>query len=153
MTTRRPIALISDILPVRPGNPMRDRLASRLRARLREAAAPSWRIIEEYAQLDGPEGALLRAEGADALILIGGEDLHPSCYGRPRGYAGEERHWYRADLAQIALVRSAVERGAPVLGIGRGLQIINVAVGRTLDAHIDASAHAREELFRGRQTT
>ena len=85
----------------------------RLWDRLLEAALPNWNVIREYAQEDGAEGAALRAQHADAIIIMGGEDVHPSLYGASQGYEAEGRHWYRADRGQIALVDYAVRTGTP----------------------------------------
>ncbi|MEV7647301.1 gamma-glutamyl-gamma-aminobutyrate hydrolase family protein [Arthrobacter sp. NPDC089319] len=70
--------------------------------------------------------------GFDGLLVLGGGDIHPSLYGqRPivaPGYGVDAR----VDRAEIALVRSAAGSGLPVMGICRGLQVINVAFGGTL---------------------
>jgi putative glutamine amidotransferase len=70
---------------------------------------------------------------------MGGEDVHPSLYGASQGYQAEGRHWYRADRGQIALVDYAVRTGTPLLGICRGMQIINTALGGTLEQHIEGA--------------
>ncbi|RDV44164.1 gamma-glutamyl-gamma-aminobutyrate hydrolase family protein [Leifsonia sp. ku-ls] len=82
---------------------------------------------------DAGTGALLAATAdVDAVVIVGGEDIHPSFYGAATGYANESRHLPVADAAQIALVHRALERRIPLLGICRGLQIVNVALGGTL---------------------
>lgn len=72
----------------------------------------------------------------DALILTGGAgDLDPKLYGQERhpatGPVQEER-----DAYELALARAALERGLPTLGICRGMQVINVVYGGTLDQHL-----------------
>ena len=135
----QPTLLISNVLPVRPGDQAYNDICMRLWDRLIQAAAPAWRVVREYAQEDGAEGATLRAQDADAIIIMGGEDVHPSLYGASQGYEAEGRHWYRADLGQIALVEYAVRTGTPLLGICRGMQIINTARGGTLEQHIEGA--------------
>ena len=74
-------------------------------------------------------------ETADALLLTGGGDIHPRFYGQPPVGAtdiDEER-----DLHELALTRTFLSRSAPIFGICRGLQVINVALGGTLRQHID----------------
>jgi putative glutamine amidotransferase len=82
----------------------------------------------------------LRAPGAAAaailaavagLVVTGGEDVDPACYGADThpalGAVNAER-----DATEIALVRAARERGLPTLAICRGVQLLNVALGGTL---------------------
>jgi len=70
-------------------------------------------------------------DSIDGLLLSGGADIHPKHYGqsikRGLGSAGGIR-----DDFEIALLKKAVEKGIPVLGICRGFQLINVAFGGTL---------------------
>ncbi len=72
----------------------------------------------------------------DALVVTGGAgDLDPALYGDERhpetGPVQEER-----DAYELALVRGALEREMPVLGICRGMQILNVAYGGTIEQHL-----------------
>jgi len=74
--------------------------------------------------------ALLKKEQIDGLLLTGGGDVDPNVYG---GQPGKTMliHRLRDDF-EIALIRAARERDLPILGICRGCQIINVALGGTL---------------------
>jgi putative glutamine amidotransferase len=67
----------------------------------------------------------------DALLLIGGADVEPAMYGARRDPATEATYPER-DRFEIALLRGALERRIPVLGICRGMHVINVALGGTL---------------------
>ena len=66
----------------------------------------------------------------DALLLTGGGDVDPMLYNgdsAPLANNGAQR-----DLFEIRLIRAAVARELPILGICRGVQILNVAHGGTL---------------------
>lgn len=69
-------------------------------------------------------------EELDGLVLPGGPDPHPSLWGEPVHPAtviDDAR-----DRLEYALLAGCIERGIPVLGICRGLQVINVSLGGTL---------------------
>jgi len=71
----------------------------------------------------------------DGLLLIGGPDVDPVLYGEdphPAVYGVRRER----DELEIALSRAAIEREMPVLAICRGIQVLNVALGGTLDQHI-----------------
>jgi putative glutamine amidotransferase len=82
------------------------------------------------------------AESPDALlgllsglIVSGGSDLHPSTYGAsPHERTAPGRP--ERDRFEIALVRAALERDLPLLGICRGMEVMNVALGGTLIQHL-----------------
>lgn len=82
----------------------------------------------------GSEAAL---DGVQALVLTGGGDVDPQIYGEPphATFSGAEAG---RDAFEIALVRTALERGVPVLAICRGVQVLNVAAGGTLVQDIEA---------------
>ncbi len=84
----------------------------------------------------------LMYERLDAVFLTGGVDVDPAAY-------GEERHEMcdRSDPArdwtEVRLVRWALADGKPVLGVCRGIQLINVACGGSLYQHLpDQNPHA-----------
>jgi len=71
----------------------------------------------------------------DALLLAGGADLDPASYGaRAHAQMGATRA--ERDAFELALVRGAIARDMPVLGVCRGMQILNVARGGTLHQHV-----------------
>jgi len=71
----------------------------------------------------------------DGLMLAGGADIDPAAYGAPRHVETLDTVPER-DAFEIALVRAAIARDMPVLGICRGMQLINVARGGTLLQHL-----------------
>ncbi|NJE02216.1 gamma-glutamyl-gamma-aminobutyrate hydrolase family protein [Thermococcus sp. JdF3] len=70
-------------------------------------------------------------EHVDGILLIEGPDVHPHFYGEDPSSAIKYVDVDR-DEFEISLVKKAVERGVPILGICRGMQVINVALGGTL---------------------
>lgn len=97
-------------------------------------------IAPDPALVDHPERALDRVDG---LLLVGGPDVGAERYGaRPHPLA--EAPVPLRDAVEIALAREARRRRMPMLGICRGMQVINVALGGTLLQHLPES-HAHEE--------
>jgi putative glutamine amidotransferase len=71
----------------------------------------------------------------DGLIVAGGMDVDPSLYGQERLATTDEPRTDR-DEWETALLTAAIEDGVPFLGICRGLQVLNVALGGTLHQHL-----------------
>ncbi len=71
----------------------------------------------------------------DALILSGGGDLDPASYGAPP-HPQTSRVQPARDRAELGLLAAARAAGLPVLAICRGLQILNVSCGGTLQQHL-----------------
>jgi putative glutamine amidotransferase len=74
----------------------------------------------------------------DGLILAGGADIDPSAYGAERHPETKKTVPERDDF-EIALARRALDRDVPLLGICRGMQLMNVARGGTLEQHLPES--------------
>jgi putative glutamine amidotransferase len=84
----------------------------------------------------------------DGLLLPGGWDVDPSFYGEARHEMVEETD-PELDATELRLFQEAREREIPVLGICRGQQVINVAMGGSLVQHLedhDARAIGRKHL-------
>lgn len=84
-------------------------------------------------------------DGLDGLVITGGRDVNPEAYGQARHTKTDEPAGAR-DAFEFALVRGALSRGLPVLGICRGAQVLNVALGGTLHQHLpDVIGHTRHQ--------
>jgi putative glutamine amidotransferase len=70
-------------------------------------------------------------KGLDGILFTGGEDVSPLLYGQ-NPVRGVEKLSNKRDHHEIALVHIAKETATPILGICRGMQLINVALGGTL---------------------
>lgn len=96
-------------------------------------------------------GAVL--DRVDGLLLVGGEDLDPETYGADRHPATGVAN-ARRDTAELALLKEALRRDVPVLGICRGFQLLNVAYGgdlvQELGEHTDPAPHLPEPGSWGR---
>ena len=82
-----------------------------------------------------PGAAAETLTALDGLILCGGPDLDPAVYGQERLPASTPVAPQR-DAAELALLHGALELDLPVLGICRGMQLINVAYGGDLVQHL-----------------
>ncbi|KPI03464.1 peptidase C26 [Actinobacteria bacterium OV450] len=77
----------------------------------------------------------------DGLVVAGGPDVDPVRYGAERHPRTGPPATVR-DEWELALIEAALASGKPVLGICRGMQALNVALGGTLIQHIDGHALA-----------
>ncbi len=109
----------------------------------------------ELELVSAPYDSRMRAGNYDGFLFTGGEDVDPSFYGEAKQH--ENVHEDRArDEFEFALLDRALARRLPILGICRGVQMINVGFGGSLyqDMKEDAepkSEHRQTDIGKSRQ--
>src|SRR6266700_736129 len=107
------------------------------------AALIPWRYVSSVARADGRPLLIPPVRDSwqntldvlDGVILGGGPDIDPQIYGEvPHSETVDVNRW--RDDVEIAIAMSALEQDIPVLGICRGAQVINIALGGTLHQHL-----------------
>lgn len=89
-------------------------------------------------------------EGLDALVLSGGVDVHPELYKGPMSYDKAPVEWeMERDVFERRMLEAALGQGAPVLGVCRGLQLMNVCFGGTLVQDLGENGDATHENITG----
>ncbi|MFB7516716.1 gamma-glutamyl-gamma-aminobutyrate hydrolase family protein [Streptomyces sp. NPDC056144] len=95
---------------------------------------------------DEPSAAAEVVARLDGLVVAGGADVEPVRYGAetdPRtGPPARAR-----DSWELALIDAAIASGTPLLGICRGMQLLNVALGGTLVQHLDGHTGGAAGVF------
>ncbi|MFD8383758.1 gamma-glutamyl-gamma-aminobutyrate hydrolase family protein [Streptomyces sp. NPDC059679] len=85
---------------------------------------------------DAPASAPSVVSRLDALVIAGGPDVEPVRYGAtPHERTGPPAR--ERDAWELALIDAALADGVPLLGICRGMQLLNVAFGGTLVQHLE----------------
>jgi putative glutamine amidotransferase len=84
-------------------------------------------------------------DGLDGLVITGGSDVDPSRYGQAP-HPNTDQPGRERDAWEFGLLDAALRRGIPVLGICRGAQVLNVALGGTLHQHLpDVIGHTHHQ--------
>jgi putative glutamine amidotransferase len=106
----------------------------------------------EIIKLSWKESNLDAIDQCRALVLTGGEDVHPRFYGAPERATEldpKEVNECR-DEFELKLIERALQQGLPILGICRGLQIANVYFGGTLILDLPSTgkpAHSKSQGY------
>jgi len=90
-------------------------------------------IIAAHVEGDEIEELL---DTVDALLLSGGQDMNPARYGQDNTSSRGPRE--DSDEFDLAIARAALDRGLPILGVCRGAQVLNVAMGGDLKQEVQA---------------
>ncbi len=122
-------------------------------------ANPEVQYINMYElPFDSIEPVLSRCGG---LLLTGGSDIVPAIYGKGKEVKKCEDFDVKRDSLELKLIRTAIKKRMPVLGICRGEQILNVAnggslftdiptdIGKTVSHRNDTMAHHHVTLVEG----
>ncbi|RRJ88684.1 gamma-glutamyl-gamma-aminobutyrate hydrolase family protein [Gulosibacter macacae] len=84
-----------------------------------------------------PEEISAAYDRADAIVVMGGDDVDPQFYGASSDYEGAGHFVTLADERTLAMIRKSATERIPLLGICRGEQLLNVAHGGTLVQHLE----------------
>lgn len=99
---------------------------------------------DELEMVTAADARRVKAENFDGILFAGGEDVDPALYDEPMKY--ESVHIDRArDDFEFALLDRALDRRLPILGICRGIQMINVKFGGTLYQDIPSDTPTERE--------
>jgi putative glutamine amidotransferase len=97
-------------------------------------------------QTDNTADILQYAQLFDGYLLTGGDDINPKYYGEeimPEcGFISDTR-----DFFEITLFRELVKLNKPVLGICRGIQVMNAALGGSLYQHYEEHQNVRHDIY------
>jgi putative glutamine amidotransferase len=138
----RPVLLVVDVADGGRDDPAFEAELQKLTASVLTAATGVGFVVDRVpaAQTD-PGDLARRLDAADAVVLTGGEDVDPSFYGGRTDEPHLGQTFPDADRAQIAVVRRAVAARVPLVGICRGMQLVNVALGGDLVQHLHDGGH------------
>lgn len=106
--------------------------------------SPAW--------IDGSWEVPASIEPYAALLLPGGGDVNPALYGDVSRHPETYDVIHERDAVEMYLIRRFLEAGKPVLGICRGIQILNVFFGGRLLQHVPDLIDEKAECHRKRDS-
>jgi putative glutamine amidotransferase len=126
----KPVIVLSDPMsnPVKTGN------YTRWLAR--------WIPDAEVRMVSSPHASGDPLAGCDGVVLSGGVDINPALYGRSDAAHICEKPDPARDAFETALIGQAIEQDLPILGICRGMQMVNVVLGGTLIPDLEQGGFA-----------
>ena len=89
-----------------------------------------------YIPISNDEEVKAYIKTIDALLLTGGQDVHPSLYGHDKQTQTNDYNLER-DHFELALIKHAFEAKKPILAVCRGMQLLNVYFGGSLNQEVD----------------
>jgi len=95
------------------------------------------RVETRILKASDPPAAVL--DGCDGLLLTGGGDVHPRFYGNENALPLAREVKAERDEFEFRLIHQALTRDLPILGICRGCQVFNVAMGGTLVPDLESA--------------
>jgi putative glutamine amidotransferase len=140
--TARPVLLVVDVADGGRDDPDFEAELQRLTASVVAAATDVGFLVDRVAAAETAVDELLhRLDAASAVVVTGGEDVDPEFYGGRTDEPHLGHTFPAADRTQIAVVRRAVADHVPLVGICRGMQLVNVALGGDLVQHLEGGGH------------
>ena len=85
--------------------------------------------------ISSEEDAKTYVSMVDKVLLIGGQNVDPKFYQEER-HASENDFFLERDVFELAVIKEAIKQKKPIFGVCRGLQLMNVALGGTLNQDI-----------------
>lgn len=105
----------------------------------------------EFRELSHEQGRMDDINWCNGLLLTGGGDVHPNCYGNNDTEAQTKETDERRDKFEFSLIDRALAVKLPILGICRGLQSMNVHLGGTLHLDLESAGFARHTEKDGKE--
>ncbi|MFE9258764.1 gamma-glutamyl-gamma-aminobutyrate hydrolase family protein [Streptomyces sp. NPDC006879] len=117
-----------------------------------------WNYVQKIVDAGGtplllppvPQAVEDAVDRVDALLMVGGPDVGPELYGAERHPRTLPTDAVR-DATEVAVLAAAIRRDIPVLGICRGMQLMSILRGGTLDQHLPEHGPAAPGRFDVRQ--
>ena len=121
-------------------NLMRRLIRTALQTLVNTGARP---ILVDSSARQLPDPAVIAA--ADGVLILGGGDVDASLHGAEGSVPHEYGVDRRADLYTLQLIDQSLEQDVPLLAVGRGSHLLNLACGGTLITHLDTWHRHRGE--------